>query len=205
MIIAISAPAYKSGKDTVANFIRKHSVIKFEELRFADKLKNFVCELIGCTREQLEDQDFKASRLGPEWDKYIRIEDGFHVNYVKSKSTTVRDLLIAIGDGLRNLVGPNVWVNGARSTYKSMKDTIVTDWRYREGEGEFLDEEKAYTIRVIRPDQPLINSPSERSLDDYRFDFIIINDGTLEELERKVIRVVNDIELMEEFNNGRKM
>lgn len=35
--------------------------------RFADKLKDIVCLLIGCTREQLEDNDFKEKELGEEW------------------------------------------------------------------------------------------------------------------------------------------
>jgi dephospho-CoA kinase len=43
---------------------------KWQVKKFADKLKDIVCILIGCTREQLEDQDFKNSELGEEWKKY---------------------------------------------------------------------------------------------------------------------------------------
>jgi hypothetical protein len=39
----------------------------FEIKKYADKLKDFVCILIGCTREQLEDQEFKEKELGEEW------------------------------------------------------------------------------------------------------------------------------------------
>ena len=39
----------------------------FEIKKYADKLKDFVCMLIGCTREQLEDQDFKNKELPEEW------------------------------------------------------------------------------------------------------------------------------------------
>jgi hypothetical protein len=38
--------------------------------KFADKLKDIVCIFIGCTREQLEDQDFKGKELGEEWKRY---------------------------------------------------------------------------------------------------------------------------------------
>lgn len=38
--------------------------------KFADKLKDIVCILIGCTREQLEDPEFKETSLGEEWTKY---------------------------------------------------------------------------------------------------------------------------------------
>jgi hypothetical protein len=44
--------------------------------KFADKLKDIVCILIGCTREQLEDQDFKNTELGEEWNtKFYYITD----------------------------------------------------------------------------------------------------------------------------------
>lgn len=36
-------------------------------VKFADKLKDMVCTLIGCTREQLEDREFKETPLGEEW------------------------------------------------------------------------------------------------------------------------------------------
>lgn len=35
--------------------------------KFADKLKDIACLLIGCAREQLEDKEFKETPLGEEW------------------------------------------------------------------------------------------------------------------------------------------
>lgn len=43
----------------------------WEIIKFADKLKDIVCLLIGCTREQLEDEKFKNTELGEEWDRYF--------------------------------------------------------------------------------------------------------------------------------------
>ena len=43
------------------------SLSDFEIKKYADKLKDFICMLIGCTREQLEDQDFKNKVLPEEW------------------------------------------------------------------------------------------------------------------------------------------
>lgn len=42
----------------------------FKNVKFADKLKDIVCLLIGCTREQLEDREFKEKELGEEWDEF---------------------------------------------------------------------------------------------------------------------------------------
>lgn len=43
---------------------------KFHIKKFADTLKDIVCLLIGCTREQLEDHEFKNTELGDEWKVY---------------------------------------------------------------------------------------------------------------------------------------
>jgi len=45
--------------------------------KFADKLKDIVCMLIGCTREQLENKEFKEKELGEEWVKYA--VEGFYI------------------------------------------------------------------------------------------------------------------------------
>lgn len=42
----------------------------FIKKMFAGKVKEIVCLLIGCTMEQLEDQDFKEKPLGEEWTRF---------------------------------------------------------------------------------------------------------------------------------------
>jgi len=88
MIIGISGKI-GSGKDTIGKIIQylihcKNDDTSYDEWenllhygmcdykikKFADKLKDIVCLLIGCTREQLEDREFKEKELGEEWWKY---------------------------------------------------------------------------------------------------------------------------------------
>jgi hypothetical protein len=42
----------------------------WKQVAFAAKLKQIVALLIGCTVEQLEDQEFKSSPLGKEWERW---------------------------------------------------------------------------------------------------------------------------------------
>ena len=96
----------------------------FEIKKFADKLKDMVCMLIGCTREHLEDREFKEKELGPEWDRIISSDGKIHLpddypdlEYFKS---TPRLLLQIIGtDCIRDKVHPNAWVNALFADYKS--------------------------------------------------------------------------------------
>jgi hypothetical protein len=101
--------------------------------KFADKLKDIVCLLINCTKEQLEDNTFKSKELGEEWwyykhrniDNYnlLTIEEYnelpyLHQEYFKLIKLTPRLLLQLIGtDCGRNIIHPNIWVSSLFSEY----------------------------------------------------------------------------------------
>ena len=70
MIISISGKI-GVGKDEVARIILEATSYKFIVRRFADSLKDIVCILLGCTREQLEDRSIKSLSLQELADKGI--------------------------------------------------------------------------------------------------------------------------------------
>ena len=61
-------PNEEDYKSWLKNGHQKHSHIEIK--KYADKLKDIVCILLNCTREDLEDEDFKNEPLGDEWDKW---------------------------------------------------------------------------------------------------------------------------------------
>ena len=104
------------------NFHRYNS--PFEIHKFADSLKDIVCILIGCTREQLEDREFKEKELGEEWWYWCIFKTSQRVSYLDNKEfdksdlsvnlikPTVRELLQEVGtDAMRNVIHPNIWCN----------------------------------------------------------------------------------------------
>lgn len=118
----------------VMSFIKgEYNSPTFHIKKFADSLKDIVCLLIGCTREQLEDQDFKNTELGEEWwyyktpkglMSYIEYEElrplVFMEREVELIKPTPRYLLQNIGTDLfRNQLHPNIWVNALFSKYHS--------------------------------------------------------------------------------------
>lgn len=62
----------KSLHYTIEDFLNNDIsfVTDYKIKKFADKLKDIACLLIGCTRQQLEDQEFKEKSLGEEWTQY---------------------------------------------------------------------------------------------------------------------------------------
>lgn len=106
MIIGISGKI-GSGKDTVASMIQYldlksingYPSMTFEQFtrltnykdsqwkikRFADTLKDITCMLIGCTREQLEDRQFKEAPLGEEWRVWYKQGNVMHYDSTHKK------------------------------------------------------------------------------------------------------------------------
>lgn len=143
MLISLSGKI-GSGKDTFAALLIKAIVsIKFKDaigfpnvtisnangtlniqiVKFADALKDIVCRLTGCTRNQLEDQNFKNSFMPREWDYTVprpgKREDGlFGKDEVDIKQRTYRQFLQELGTNvLRNWI-PNIHVNATFSAWK---------------------------------------------------------------------------------------
>ena len=124
-----------SGKNLVATIITDltYDQAPWEVKSFADKLKYITCSLIGCTREQLEDREFKEKELGEEWwyvkldNKLISVQE--YIDYIKGTTysfnekdiikLTPRKLLQLLGTECgRNIIHPNLWVLTLMQDYK---------------------------------------------------------------------------------------
>lgn len=123
-IISISGKI-GAGKDEVAKIIQRATNFHFEIRRFADNLKDIVCILIGCTREQLEDREFKEKELGEQWRVYKNLKTGkLGLENTSNDSCetyilTPRLLLQLIGTECgRQIIHPDIWVNALMSEYK---------------------------------------------------------------------------------------
>ena len=113
--------------------------------KFADKLKDIICLLTGCSREELEDESFKSKELGEEWWYwYMELDGGYSpiiLDYLTTTKKqlknyeglelvkpTPRFLLQFIGtDLLRNQLHPEIWVNSLMSEYKPYSKGVAHD------------------------------------------------------------------------------
>lgn len=187
-------------------------------VKFADKLKDIICLLIGCTRADLESQEFKSKELGEEWWRYYHPIDvlGRIIEHQVLFKPTPRYLLQTIGTNLiRNQLHENAWINATFADYKEKDDWlntplgekpvkfypnwIISDTRF-ENEVKAIKDRGGIIIRVKKP-CPLCGKynnmfcshgyhgpehESETALDDYQFDEVIENNGTIEDLIEKV-------------------
>jgi len=230
-----------SGKDTMGNIIQmltqgidsNTQIIEYvnganitgfdyQIKKYADRLKDIVCLLIGCTREQLEDREFKEKELGEEWNWSKKIPVGNSGDYSLDHIVMTPRLLFQLlgTDCGRDIIHPNIWVNSLFADYEDNKSDwlsglnskwIITDVRFP-NEAQAIKDRSGIVIRVNRDKQcgscestftkgsecPNCGSgnwvhgkidfthPSETALDDYEFDHVIDNNGSIEELVEKV-------------------
>lgn len=160
-----------SGKDLIGHIIQKitaennnpnwkstclekdvHLYSPYNVMKFADSLKDITCLLLGCTREQLEDREFKEKELGEEWWCYKGEQTNKLFPYIGASEATKKLELVKLTPRLllqllgteagRNILHPNIWVNALMSKYK--QKVIQTVKTYEE---EPIAE-KAYGVKL---------------------------------------------------------
>jgi len=219
-LISSSKDKPAEGTWTLNNFVNTSD---FEIKKFADALKDMVCILLGCTREQLEDRDFKEKELGEEWwyytDTLFYTEDRKLIPYIDASlyiknstnwyiiKLTPRLLLQLLGTECgREIIHPNIWVNALFADYnkgRTLKlknattniDTtdkwIITDMRFP-NELKAVKDRGGITIRIERGSTNTLGNPhpSETALDGATFNYVIYNNGTIDELIDKVKEIL---------------
>jgi hypothetical protein len=183
----------------------------WEIKKWAGKLKDIASMLTGIPKHNFEDQEFKKTLLGPEWGTVtLNPLNSIPVfaNIEFNSLITVRDFLQRLGtDAIRDNLHENTWVNALMADYTPvqvqwadgplggykdgpMPNWIITDTRFP-NEAEAVKKVDGILIRVERPGvKPINPHPSETGLDNWKFDHVINNDGTLKDLTKKIKKVL---------------
>ncbi|MGA5019279.1 hypothetical protein ACPCAA_17905 [Streptomyces griseoincarnatus] len=173
------AGAARSGKDAAA-----HPLLDMGWTRraFADKVRDMLYALNPVLDEPEYADDFTTLRY--EVDSY-----GWET--VKELYPEVRSYLQRLGtEGGRELLGEDVWVDALFRDFETWGPTVITDVRFP-NEADAIRARGGLVLKVVRPGQKLITESShysERALDGYGFDEVILNDGPLRELYESVLR-----------------
>ena len=175
----------KAGKDTSANFLKEEFIKNnespihaFIQLAFADSLKQICMEHLGLTHHQCYDQDGKEE-------------------YNEFWGMTNREILQRIGtEAMRNGFHKDVW---SKITELKIKDAIkrnaffiITDVRFP-NEAETIRRNGGIIVQIIRPNvesNGIVGHASEQNLPTNLVDEIINNDGTLDDLHKKIKKLM---------------
>lgn len=181
-----------SGKSTAADLITQLLPnVSIQQVAYAHKLK-LVCSLLtGYDVKDFESQEFKEMELDAEWDVPVGPFPG------QNAPITIRMLMQRVGtEAMRKNVHPNVWVNALFADYekRSSQVWIVTDVRF-ENEAEAIKKRGGVIIRLERDYHVKSNHESETALDNYKFDYVIKNNKSIEELAIELCHVLVDLRL----------
>lgn len=176
MLIAICGHKF-SGKSTVARLL--HNATGYPIVSFADKLKDITCILSGCTREDLENYEFKETQCVPP----------YLVPYcLNAEKPTFRAFLQHFGSEVMRGVNDNIWIDC--TLFNCDENCIVSDCRFP-NEAKAVKERGGIVIKVVRPDAKASDShQSETLIDKIDADYLIWNATTLENLVANVDSIV---------------
>jgi dephospho-CoA kinase len=172
MIIGLSGYA-QTGKDETAKIlVREHG---FKRLAFADPIRDAV---------------YGLNPLVEGGQRVADLVDEYGWDVAKGKDE-VRRLLQAMGAEVgRKQFGSDFWVVVAMSQIGTSTDVVFTDVRFP-NEAKAIADMNGAIVRVIRPNTSAVNDhESEVAMDRYDFDATIINNGTVEDLNSQVNRIL---------------
>ena len=177
MIIGLSGYA-QSGKDSTAELLCLN--YGYTRVAFADPMRQALMtinpRLDSITRvsDMVEDYGWDTAKRNPE----------------------VRRLLQVLGtDFGRKMLGDDVWINIALSGIKSEDKIVISDVRYP-NEAEAIKKLSGSLWRINRHNHSAVNGhTSEHAMDNYMFNHVIYNDGTLDDLSDEVFMLAKELNL----------
>lgn len=178
-----------SGKDTVADrLVQKHG---FQRDSFAKSLKDAVASIFGWDREMLEGQTKESRQWREQPDKFW--SEKFN------KEITPRWILQHFGTEVcRGTMLDSIWIDSFVARYKG-NATVISDTRFV-NEIKIIRNQGGKIVLIKRGDVPsreeMQASGAHQSEWDWigcKFDYVIENDGTLDELYQKVDAVIQEI------------
>lgn len=175
MILAIAGWA-QVGKDTVAEILSERYGMVHTSV--GQPIKDSLYAL----------NPIVGTFLGGREARVREIVDDHGWEEAKKQWTEIRELLQRLGnEASRDVLGADIWVKAAIKN--AGPDAVFSSVRFQ-NEARAIAAAGGYIIRINRPGTAPINDHiSEIDMDEYAYDRVIENDGTLADLEHKVVRL----------------
>lgn len=176
MIIIGLSGRKRSGKDTVCEIIQRMCP-GAKRFAFADALKRELSEATKVSIDTIEKEKDRF-RMGLQW-------WGTELRRTQDEEYWVKQLIQAIRTS-------------------DCKLAVITDCRFP-NEAETVRSMGGNVIRIERAGASGDCHASETVMDNYQFDYVICNRGTLEDLEREVCQLLSALHVSPEIFGGTNM
>lgn len=171
------------GKDTCVNFLETHlrlRQISVRRVSFAFELKMATHRLFG--------------HYGVEHPIHYENHPEARDNIITPLDINVVDLWIRFGNDMR-LIHESIWIDLALKQDDGAASVIlISDCRFP-NEINAIRKLGGKIYKVERPDAPILNSPSDEALEEYKdWDGMVLNTGKLDRLQGLMEGLANEIE-----------
>jgi len=182
----------RAGKDTTADFIVKN--FDATKLSFATPLKSIIANTFNITFEELETYKNNPEEYGVEIKAYPNNQEQITI-----KHTDFREILQLFGtEGMKPEFGNSVWSDLLyNKVLKSDSELfVVSDFRFLV---EYRPQPGINIVKILVLDNrklPTEGHASDVELykNNFKFDHIITNNGTLNDLEQNINSIIQKIE-----------
>ena len=164
----------QSGKDTLAHLLV--SEYGYTRVAFADRVKDALHVIFGVSKDLLYGSDSDKQKLSPvRWRDLQDIDRALkdHPDFL-----SVRELLQIFATEICREKIPGIWYQYLNIPPQTK--IVVSDLRF-ENEADFLRSKHAIFVKVKRPRAQGSAHASELGLPDETMDYILDNDGSLDE------------------------
>lgn len=186
-----------AGKDTIGLHLMNE--YGYRPISFAYELKNMVASIYGVERSWMDDRDKKDMPImnmpAIPTDAFSRAIHELLKDELSSGYWTPRALCILEGSVKRS-VHANYWVKKVvEYMLNDSHNYVITDMRYcNEADVLKMLIPSTLTLRVERADHYITTQdPSERDLDNYKFDRTVHNNGTIPDLFRNIDSIMENL------------
>jgi hypothetical protein len=173
------------GKDVAATALSRD--LGFQRRAFADKLRELALEA-----DPIVTASTQATNIGVGRGRLAWVVQGIGWEEAKNVYPEVRKFLQDLGVGARKVFGEDFWVKQAVEGIRKGQDVVFSDVRFH-SEAEALQALGGKLIRIDRPGRVAEGHVSETALAGFDgWDAVIVNDGTVQDLEAKVVAQVKE-------------
>lgn len=170
------------GKTTIAKYL--HDMFSFEILSFASPLKESAKIIFGLTDDQVygSKKDVVDETLGITPRKILQVMGTELFQFdIHKHIPNIR------------IPNRNLWVMNMRKRIRNINEyyqIVIDDLRFPH-EAKMIKEEGGYIVRIYRDDQNGDDKhASEKEMEEIKHDFYLVNNGTLNDLRSKVIKLL---------------
>lgn len=188
-IIGIYSPVPQSGKSTFANILQEQFGYAAERISFAEPVKATLFELL-----EMSGVDDSYEYLWGDSKGDVIPELGVTGGYLMSTFAT---------SWARQMINDDLWLNIAKHSVRMSESPVIyfDDMRFR-NEYDWIASQSHLFVKIIRNGAKNDRTKeSEGNLDDCQFDYVIYNDGTLDEYIHNCARCTKMI--WSEYNRAR--